>query len=167
MKAKILFSLLLLISVIACGSGERSAEFSVVEVKENLKSYLFSKFDDFQITEIFSKYENKKTFLEDSLGSEFTRNITTIESQELLFKELSSETDSHIGFVVITYSCDIAAQKAIGSIYPTGFFENTKILTRYVSANKDEINLVIYTESAADKQVLVYLDQYSKILQKK
>lgn len=42
------------------------------------------------------------------------------------------------------------------------FFENTKILTRHVIVNHDSVNVILYTESAANKTALDYLDVMSK-----
>ncbi len=41
------------------------------------------------------------------------------------------------------------------------FFENTKILTQYVIVNVDAVNIIVYTESCANKTALNYFDSIS------
>jgi 4-hydroxyphenylpyruvate dioxygenase-like putative hemolysin len=70
-----------------------------------------------------------------------------------------------LGVAYLTYASPDKAKKAISGVEQNGFFENTKILTKYVAVNVDAVNLIVYTESAGDKIVLSYLDSIpNKIL---
>ncbi|WP_444995354.1 hypothetical protein [Aliikangiella sp. IMCC44359] len=163
-KNKILFIFLLLMPLVACGNATKVKKLSVLDVKKELRDFLFSKYDDFQITEIFSKSDNKKVFLQSKLGKEFVKNTEINESSEMLFKELVSGTDSHIGVAVIEYDNATNAKRAIASIGSSGYFKNAKILTRYFVVNRDTRNLVVYTESVGDKQILTFIELYQKKL---
>jgi hypothetical protein len=160
MKINILIVTFFLLSSTTCAHEELSVKSPIQNFDENLERYLFSKYDDFQITEIFSKNDAKKIFLKKSLGESLVKGTIDLESREILFKELPIKTESHVGIAVLIYADEQAAKNALKTIENSGYFENTKILTKYISANKGNINVILYTESSADKVVLDYIEHY-------
>ena len=160
MKTKILLVLLLLTPLTACGDEKVKDELSISTVKSSLKAFLYLEYNDFQIAEIFSRETNKKLFLKNKLSTDFIASVKSVESAELLFRELSSASDSHLGAVILNYSSQADAQKAKGTIEPSGFFKQSKILTRYIVVNKKTRNLVVYTESVGDELVLKFIESY-------
>lgn len=84
--------------------------------------------------------------------------MVDIKSHDIYFKEVSATSEVHLGIACLRYETPEKAQKAIAHIEQNGFFENTKILTRYVATNVGSQNVILYTESAANKMVLDYLD---------
>ena len=101
-----------------------------------------------------------------SLGDSLSREALDVKAQDIYFKELSGKAETHLGIIYLHYETTDKAKKAIAQVQQKGFFENTKILTKYVAVNADEINLIVYTESSADKTALNYLDSISnKVLE--
>ena len=160
MKINILIVTFILLSSAACAHEALSVKSPIQNFDENLKRYLFSKYEDFQITEIFSKNDGKKIFLKNSLGEDTVKGAINTESRELLFKELPIKSESHVGIAVLIYADEQAAKNALKTIENSGYFENTKILTKYISANKGNINEILYTESSADNVVLDHIEHY-------
>lgn len=162
MKINIITIVFFLLSTVACAQQVIPSAYKVIDFDEDLKSYLFTKFDDFQITEIFSKKDNKESFFRKSLGGDFVKETIKITSREILFKDLSVKSDSHVGLAILNYSNAQSAQQAIKNIEHSGYFENTKILTKYVLKNTGHQNIVLYTESAGDSLATDYIEQYFK-----
>ena len=67
-------------------------------------------------------------------------------------------SESHLGVAYCRYETPEKAKEAISKVEQKGFFENTKILTKYVVVNSGTVNLVVYTESSGNKTVIEYLD---------
>lgn len=141
-----------------CNAQESCKEILSSNIKEGLKNHLLMQYDDIKISEIYSKSSNKKTYLLNALGHSLLKGATDISSNDLYFKELSEKTEAHIGAACLSYQTSAQAKKAITNIEQKGFFENTKILTQYVAINIDSVNLIVYTESSADKTALTFLD---------
>ena len=144
--------------VLSCNAQDASHTKADVDIKEGLKTYLLSHYDDIKISEVYSKNDNKKSYLEKSLGDALVKEVINIQSHDIYFKELSATAEVHLGVAYLRYETQEKAQKAMVQIEQKGFFENTKILTRYVITNIDAQNVILYTESAANKMVLDYLD---------
>lgn len=151
--------------VLSCNAQDASHTKADVDIKEGLKTYLLSHYDDIKISEIYSKNNDKKAYLGKSLGDAFVKEVVDIQSHDIYFKELSATTEVHLGVAYLRYETPEKAQKAMAQLEPKGFFENTKILTRYVVTNIDSQNVILYTESAANKVVLDYLDVASTRIQ--
>lgn len=152
--------------VLSCNAQDASHAKAAVDIKEGLKTYLLSHYDDIKISEVYSKNDNKKSYLEKSLGDALVKKVVDIQSHDIYFKELSATSEVHLGIAYLRYDTQEKAQKAMAQIEQKGFFENTKILTRYVITNIGAKNVIIYTESAANKMVLEYLDIASTKLEK-
>lgn len=162
MKTRHLIFFVLAILSFSCNAGGSDALFSVTGFENNLKGYLFSKYENFQITKIYEKDPNKRSFLEKSLGKEVVSGAGEITAQEFSFKELHEKSGTHIGIAIIKYSTAEKSKTAAKSIEKKGYFENTIILTRYLLLNRGDQNMIVYTESAADKVVLEYLAALEK-----
>ncbi|MFS1524252.1 hypothetical protein ACL7TT_09075 [Microbulbifer sp. 2304DJ12-6] len=160
MKINIVITILLILSPAAFAKDALPTKYQIHDFEENLKSYLLTKYENFQITELFSKHDDKKQFLKSSLGDDFIKGVVNTKSRELLFKEMSIKTESHVGIAILIYSDEKLAKSALNTIENTSYFENTKILTKYVSHNRGRKNVILYTESSADKLVLEYMSQY-------
>jgi hypothetical protein len=152
------FFIALCLLVLSCNAQDAPHIKADVDIKEGLKVYLLSHYDDIKISEIYSKNNNKKAYLEKSLGDAFIEEVVDIQSHDIYFKELSATSEVHLGVAYLRYETPEKAQKAMAQIEQKGFFENTKILTRYAITNIDAQNVILYTESAANKMVLEYLD---------
>ena len=152
--------------VLSCNAQDASHTKADVDIKEGLKTYLLSHYDDIKISEVYSKNDNRKSYLEKSLGDALVKEVINIQSHDIYFKELSATAEVHLGIAYLRYETQEKAQKAMVQIEQKGFFENTKILTRYVITNIDAQNVILYTESAANKMVLDYLDMASARLKK-
>jgi hypothetical protein len=166
MTQKIFCFIALSFFMVACNAQETKKALDVV-IKEDLKSYLLSQYDDIKIAEVYSKdsdkeRSNKKSYLQKSLGDALLKEARDIKAQDIYFKELTATTETHLGVAYFYYETPDKAKKAIANLEPEGFFENTKILTKYVVVNVDAVNLVVYTESAGNKTVLGYLDSIAK-----
>lgn len=144
--------------VLSCNAQDVSHTKADIDIKEELKTYLLSHYDDIKISEVYSKKDDKKAYLEKSLGDAFVKDVVEFQSHDIYFKELSATSEVHLGIAYLRYETQEKAQKAIAQIEQKSFFENTKILTRYVITNIDSKNVILYTESAANKMVLDYLD---------
>lgn len=144
--------------VLSCNAQDVSQANVNGDIKEELKTYLLSHYDDIKISEVYSKSDDKKGYLQKSLGDALVKEVVDIQSHDIYFKELSATSEVHLGVAYLRYETAEKAQKAITQIEQKGFFENTKILTRYVITNVDSRNVILYTESAANKMVLDYLD---------
>lgn len=165
MAKKIFYFITLCFLVVSCNAQEAPKKALDVVIKEDLKNYLLVQYDDIKISEIYSKKSNKKDYLQKSLGDSLLKEALDIKAQDIYFKELSEKSETHLGVAYLTYASPDKAKKAISGVEQNGFFENTKILTKYVAVNVDAVNLIVYTESAGDKIVLSYLDSIpNKIL---
>ncbi|MGM8226941.1 hypothetical protein ACSV5M_10185 [Cellvibrio sp. ARAG 10.3] len=152
--------------VLSCNAQDAPHTQANVDIKEGLKAYLLSHYDDIKISEVYSKNDNKKAYLEKSLGDALVKEVVDIQSHDIYFRELSATAEVHLGIAYLRYDTQEQAQKAMAQIEQKGFFENTKILTRYIITNIDAQNVILYTESAANKMVLEYLDIASSKLKK-
>jgi len=161
MVKRTFYFLALCLFVGSCNAHETSKKNVDIDIKEDLKIYLLTQYDDIKISEIYSKNSSKKDYLKKSLGDALSKEALDVKARDIYFKELSAKSETHLGIVYLHYSSTEQAKKAISQVQHKGFFENTKILTKYVVVNADEINLIIYTESAADKTVLHYMDSIS------
>lgn len=166
MAKGIFYFITLCFFVLSCNAQDASHTKAYVDIKEGLKTYLLSHYDDIKISEVYSKNDNKKAYLEKSLGDALVKEVVDIQSHDIYFKELSATTEVHLGVAYLRYDTQEKAQKAMAQIEQKGFFENTKILTRYIITNIDAQNVILYTESAANKMVLEYLDIASTTLKK-
>lgn len=144
--------------VLSCHAQDVSQTKVHVDLKEELKTYLLSHYDDIKISEVYSKNDDKKGYLLKSLGDALIKDVVEIQSHDIYFKEVSATSEVHLGIAYLRYDTPEKAQKAIAQVEQKGFFENTKILTRYVMTNVDSQNVILYTESAANKMALDYLD---------
>ena len=54
--------------MLSCNAQETPHTQADVDIKEGLKTYLLSRYDDIKISEVYSKNDNKKDYLEKSLG---------------------------------------------------------------------------------------------------
>lgn len=147
--------------VIYCHAQEAPQKNLDIDIKQDLKNYLLIKYDDIKISEIYRKNNNKKDFLKTSLGSSLLKEALDINTHHIYFKKLSDDAETHLGIVYLFYETPGKARNAIATIEKSGFFENTRILTKYVAVNADSVNLVVFTESSADKIALEYLDSVS------
>lgn len=166
MTQKIFLFIALGFFMVACNAQETKKALDVI-IKEDLKSYLLSHYDNIKIAEVYSKDSdkesiNKKDYLQKSLGNALLKEALGVKAQDIYFKELTATTETHLGVAYFSYETQDKAKKAIANLEPEGFFENTKILTKYVFVNIDAVNLVVYTESAGNKTVLGYLDSIAK-----
>jgi hypothetical protein len=144
--------------VASCHAQEAPKNFLDVDIKENFKNYLLTEYDDIKISEIYSKNSNKKSYLQKSLGDSLVKEVIDVKSHDIYFKELSLKYEAHLGIAYLRYETAGNAKNAISHIEKKGFFENTKILTKYVVINVDAVNLIVYTESSANKNASAYLD---------
>ncbi|PUA29009.1 MAG: hypothetical protein B0W54_11510 [Cellvibrio sp. 79] len=126
--------------------------------KDDLKDFLLARYDDIEISEIFSKKSDKTNYLKKSLGHLFVKSVLDVKSQDFYFKELSAVSAVHLGVAYCRYETPEKAREAMSRIEQKGFFENTKIATRYVAINSGVVNLIVYTESSGNKTVIEYLD---------
>jgi|GEM_PF-3017097 len=161
MTKKIFYFITLCFLVVSCNAQEVPKKALDVVIKEDLKNYLFTQYEDIKISEIYSKNSNKNDYLQKSLGDSLLKEALDIKAQDIYFKELSATSETHLGVVYFTYASPDKAKKALSGVEQKGFFENTKVLTKYVAVNIDTVNLIVYTESAGDKTVLSYLDSIS------
>lgn len=152
------FLIVLCFFTVSCNALEAPQKNAHIDIKEDLKNYLLAQFDDIKISEIYSKNDNKKGYFQKSLGDPLIKEIVDIKAHDIYFKELSAKSETHLGVVYFNYQTPEKAKLAISQIEQKGFFENTKILTKYVAINVDAVNIVVYTESSADKTALSYLD---------
>ncbi len=158
MSKKIFYFMVLCFFIASCNAQEASQKDLDALIKEDLKGYLLAQYDDIKISEIYSKSNNKKDYLKKSLGDSLLNDVLDVKANDIYFKELTAKSETHLGVAYISYEASDKAKKALSTVEQKGFFENTKILTRYVAVNIDAVNLIVYTESAADKTVLNYLD---------
>lgn len=158
MKTRHLILFVLATISFSCNAGKSDSIFSIAGFENNLQSYLSSKYENFQITKIYEKDPGKRSFLGKSLGKSVVAGADGIVAQEFNFKQLHENSGTHIGIAIITYPTDQKSKAAAKGIKKEGYFENTIILTRYLFINRGVQNLVVYTETAADKVVLDYLD---------
>lgn len=161
------FFIALCFFVASCNAQEVSQAKVDVNIKKDLKSYLLSHYDDIKISEVYSKKGDKKGYLQKSLGDTLVKDVVDIQAHDLYFKELSASSEVHLGVAYLRYETPEKARAAVAQVEQKGFFENTKILTRYVVINNDAVNVILYTESAANKIALDYLDVTSSKLIKK
>jgi hypothetical protein len=147
----------------ACQASGTDKTEVVNSIESVLINYLYTLYDDFQITEIYSKKDNKMTFLKSSLGENLLVDSSHTQSKELYFKGVSNQSESHIGIASIIYLNKQAAKNASENLDKNGYFRNTKILTKYIIINVGKENLIVYSESAADKQVTAFMEQLLKI----
>ena len=54
--------------MLSCNAQDVSHTQADVDIKEGLKTYLLSHYDDIKISEVYSKNDNKKAYLQKSLG---------------------------------------------------------------------------------------------------
>lgn len=158
MNKNAFYFITLLCFVVSCHAQDVSQGTIKLVVKDDLKDYLLTQYDDIKISEIFSKNSDKKSYLKKTLGDLFVKSVVDIKSQDLYFKELSSVSEVHLGVAYCRYETPEKAKEAISKIEQNGFFENTKILTKYVAVNSGAVNLIVYTESSGNKTVIEYLE---------
>jgi hypothetical protein len=164
---RLIFTVYILLLFSACQASGIDKSEMVDFVKSDLVTYLYSKYSDFQVTEIYSKNDNKKSFLKSSLSEGFIANVTHIASKELYFKDLAKQTASHIGIACVIYIDEASAKRASKKLDRTGYFSNTKILTKYITVNLGKENLVVYSESSADKVVSSFFNRLKTMKQGK
>lgn len=162
MSKRIFGFLALCFFITACAAEEASTYSIEKDIKDDLKSYLLAQYEAVKLSEIHTKNEDKLPYLRSALGDSFINNVIAVSARDLYFKEISAASEVHLGIAIVRYETSDKAKLAISKIEKKGFFENTKILTQYVAVNKDEINIVMYTESSANKVVLKYLDDELK-----
>ena len=152
-KCKWVIVSILWLCVASCQANEiKNITQDVIE--EKLESVLSTSFDDFQITKIYSKNDNSHDYIKSSLGLKFIGTALNVNKQEYYFKSLVSKNSSHIGVAIVEYANNIDAKQALNAIESlNGYFEKTKILTKYTIRNEGNLNIVFYTESAADSLV--------------
>lgn len=148
----------------SCHAQEACQKSLHLDVKEDFKDYLLTQYDDIKISGIYSNNSNKKGYLQKSLGDLLLKEVIDIKAHDIYFKKLSEKSESHLGVAYLHYGTVDKAKKAISSTEKQGFFENTKILTQYVAINGGVVNIIVYTESAANKTALDYLDAVAKSL---
>jgi hypothetical protein len=153
-----LYFIALCFFVVSCNAQEAFQKTLDLDIKEDLKIYLLTRYDDIKISEIYSKNSNKNGYLQKSLGNSLLKEVLDVKTHDIYFKELSAKSETHFGIVYLRYATPDKAKKSLSHVEKKGFFENTKILTQYVAVNIDEVNLIVYTESSADKTALNYLD---------
>jgi hypothetical protein len=150
--------------VASCHAQETAKETSYLDIKEDFKNYLLTQYNDVKISEIYSKKSNKKDYLKKSLGDLLLKEVLDVKAQDLYFKELSEKFEAHLGIAYLNYKTPDMAKKSLSSVEPKGFFENTKILTQYVATNVGAVNIIVYSESAANKTALNYLGVFTNRL---
>ncbi len=161
MHLKIIFLILAPVAFASC-QAESSKPYTIYEIEQRLAKKLFESFSDFQITKIYTRNSDHNNFYKTVLGTDILQSTTDIEKQEFFFKPLTDTNNLHLGVAVFTYPDKTSAEKALSSIETSGFFKNTKILTRYQLVNHGKTNILAYTESSADKRVLSYLEAIIK-----
>jgi hypothetical protein len=158
-KFTLFFSLLLIF--FGCQAGNNSKSLIINKIESELVEYLYSKYDDFQVTEIFSSKDDKHQYISSGLGNKIIDNSKYISSKELYFKNITNKYESHIGIISIEYQEEKSAKNAYLDIEKKGYFSNTKILTKYLLLNIGKENLIIYSESVADKIVNKFFERLS------
>jgi hypothetical protein len=76
---------------------------------------------------------------------------------------VTDQSESHIGIASVLYLKKQASKKASENLDKNSYLRNTKILTKYIIINVGAENLVVYSESAADKQVTSFMKRLMKM----
>ncbi len=138
-------------------------EYQKAEFERALHSFLFERYDDFQVTRLFSKDEDKLQSLKVGLGDSFAVGANSVDYEELYFKAVSEAYEAHIGVAIIRYPDVVMASKARSRVKPQGYFHGTKILTRYILFGDRNCTVVVYSESAKDKRVVEFMGSIQAI----
>lgn len=93
----------LLFFVVSCHAQDASQGGVGLVVKDDLKDYLLTQYDDIKISEVFSKNSDKKSYLKKSLGDLLVKSVLDVKSQDLYFKELSAVSEVHLGVAYCRY----------------------------------------------------------------
>ena len=94
-----------------------------IDVKEEIKTYLLSHYYAIKVSEFYSKNDNKKTYLQKSLGDALVKEVVDIKSHDIYFKEVSATSEVHLGIAYLRYETSEKAQKAIAHIEQNGFLK--------------------------------------------
>ncbi|MES2675137.1 MAG: hypothetical protein V4660_12925 [Pseudomonadota bacterium] len=112
--------------VSSCNAQEVSKKTLHVDIKEDLKSYLLTQYDDIKISEIYSKNSNKKNYLQKSLGDNLLKEVLDVKSHDVYFKELSAQSETHLGIAYLRHASVDKAKAAISQVEKKVFLKILK-----------------------------------------
>jgi len=158
MLMRLFCTALLSIMFTACNAGVSNQLVNIERLKNDFEQHVAGYYDDYKISEIKSKSDNKKAFLEKVMGKQLLADAKNLNYKEIQVQELSKKEVSHLGIAELIYTSDELAKNAYLKYEKKGYFSNTKILTRYVMVNNQNINVVFYSETSLDEVIKTFLE---------
>jgi hypothetical protein len=160
MLMRLFCTALLLIMFTACNAEVSNQLVNIERLKNDFEQHVAGYYDEYKISEIKSKSDNKKVFLEKVMGKQLLVGAKSLSYKEIQIQELSKKEVSHLGIAELIYISDEVAKKAYLKSEAKGYFSNTKILTKYVMVNDQNINVIFYSETSLDKVIKTFLEKH-------
>ena len=135
-------------------------------VREAFTSRLASRWDDFRVCEVHSKTNTPRSFVLRALGEPLVSGVEAIHREELFAREEAGSQELHLGFVVLAYRDEGAADRAYERLPPaeSRYLQATLILTRFVALRRGHTVVLLYSETFRDELMTEFLDRVESVL---